>query len=196
MTAAVWDGYGGMSHVRMVRDIAAVLDPSIEGYLFPPLSKPNEMANMWRELGFAGVEQTSLLIRMEFSCFDDYWQPFTTGEGPPGRLIASLHESKRAALADHMRRAYVANRPDGPRSFACVAWAWSVHAWSDCNWRMMSAFSKWSGTIARSGRLYRPGASTAAAVRSFWPTIGAISKMLVSMSISCRATVRPTSSIA
>jgi hypothetical protein len=26
---------------------------------------------------------------MEFSCFDDYWRPFTKGEGPPGRLIAS-----------------------------------------------------------------------------------------------------------
>ena len=42
------------------------------------------MATLWRELGLLDIEQTSLLIRMEFSCFDDYWSPFTTGEGPPG----------------------------------------------------------------------------------------------------------------
>ncbi|MGE0257479.1 MAG: SAM-dependent methyltransferase, partial [Alphaproteobacteria bacterium] len=67
--------------------------------------------------------QTSLLIRMEFASFDDYWSPFTTGEGPPGQLLASLTEPARAALRDHVRHAYLAGRPDGPRSFAAVAWA-------------------------------------------------------------------------
>jgi len=31
------------------------------------MSKPNEMAELWRELGLVDVEQTSLLIRMKFS---------------------------------------------------------------------------------------------------------------------------------
>jgi SAM-dependent methyltransferase len=123
ITAAVWDEYGGLPHYRMLVDVAATLDPSVERRLFLPLTAPDEMATLWRDLGLLDVEQTSLLIRMEFSCFDDYWQPFTTGEGPPGRLIASVSESKRVALQDQMRRAYIANRPDGPRSFACVAWA-------------------------------------------------------------------------
>ena len=123
VAAAVWDEYGGLPHYRMLADIAATLDPSIERRLFLPLTGPGEMAQLWRDLGLCEVEQTSLLIRMEFSCFDDYWQPFTSGEGPPGRLVAGLPEPARAALEDQMRRAYVANRPDGPRSFACVAWA-------------------------------------------------------------------------
>jgi hypothetical protein len=59
----------------MLWDIAAVLDPSIERYSFRPLSQRNEMANLWRDLGFVDVEQTSLLIRMEFSGLDDYWLP-------------------------------------------------------------------------------------------------------------------------
>ena len=46
VTAAVWDGYGGMPHTRMVWDIATVLDPSIERPLFRPMSQPNEMANL------------------------------------------------------------------------------------------------------------------------------------------------------
>jgi SAM-dependent methyltransferase len=123
VTAAVWDVYGGLPHYRLLMDVAATLDPSVERRLFPPLTAPDEMIKLWREIGMLDVEQTSLLIRMEFSSFDDYWRPFTTGEGPPGQLVASLSEAMRATLQDHMRRAYIANRPDGPRSFACVAWA-------------------------------------------------------------------------
>lgn len=123
VTAAVWDEYGGLPHYRMLVDVAATLDPSVERRLFLPLTAPDEMAKLWRHLGMLDVEQTSLLIRMEFSSFDDYWLPFTKGEGPPGKLIASLSEPMRVTLRDHMRRAYIANRPDGPRSFACVAWA-------------------------------------------------------------------------
>jgi ubiquinone/menaquinone biosynthesis C-methylase UbiE len=122
VTAAVWDAYGGTPHTRMVWDIAAVLDPSIERPLFRPLSQPNEMANLWRELGFVDVEQTSLLIRMEFSGFDDYWLPLTS-EGPVAQFVTGLSVSARAALTEHVRHAYLANLPNGPRSFACVAWA-------------------------------------------------------------------------
>ena len=110
VTAAVWDSYGGMPHTRMVWDIAAALDPSIERRLFRPLSQPNEMANLWRDLGFVDVEQTSLLIRMEFSDFDDYWLPLTS-EGPLAQFINGLSASARATLTEHLRRAYVANLP-------------------------------------------------------------------------------------
>jgi hypothetical protein len=91
VTAAVWDSFGGQPHIRLVFDIAAVLDPTVERkHLLRPLTAPNEMAALWRELGLLEVEQTSLPIRMEFACFDDYWTPFTQGEGPPGQLVASL----------------------------------------------------------------------------------------------------------
>jgi ubiquinone/menaquinone biosynthesis C-methylase UbiE len=123
VTAAVWDDYSGLPHFRLICDMAAVLDPSIVRPVFRPMSKPNEMATLWRELGFLDVEQTSLLIRMEFSCFDDYWLPFTRGEGPPGQFVVSLSDATRAALTDHVRRGYLCGQPDGPRSFACVAWA-------------------------------------------------------------------------
>ena len=43
------------------------------------MTAPDEMATLWRELGMVEVEQISLLIRMEFSSFEDYWRPFTTG---------------------------------------------------------------------------------------------------------------------
>ncbi len=123
VTAAVWDDFGGLPHVRMLFDIAAVLDRSVNRPYFRPLSAPDEMALRWRAAGLTEIGQTSLLIRMDFSSFEDYWAPFTTGEGPPGQLLASLDEAARATLQDHVRHAYLAGKPDGPRSFAAVAWA-------------------------------------------------------------------------
>jgi hypothetical protein len=56
------------------------------------------LATLWAELGFLDVEQTSLLIRADFSCFDDYWLPFTKGEGPPGVFVPGLAEATRSTL--------------------------------------------------------------------------------------------------
>jgi SAM-dependent methyltransferase len=123
VAAAVWDDFGGLLHVRMLFDIAAVLDQSTKRPYFRPLSAPDEMAALWRATGLTEVAQTSLLIRMEFESIDDYWSPFTTGEGPPGQLLASLTQPARATLQDHLRHAYLAGKPDGARSFAAVAWA-------------------------------------------------------------------------
>jgi ubiquinone/menaquinone biosynthesis C-methylase UbiE len=124
VTAAVWDNFGEPYIGRLIAHIAAVLDPSVDrNRLTQPLTVANEMAELWRELGFWQVEQTSLMIRMEYSCFDDAWTPFTRGEGPVGQLIASLSDNIRAALTDHLRNAYLSGCPDGPRSIPCVAWA-------------------------------------------------------------------------
>jgi SAM-dependent methyltransferase len=123
VTAAVWDTYAGMPQARLIWDVAAVLDPALERPLFRPMTAPGELAAAWRAHGLVAVEETSLLIRMEFASFEDYWSPFLSGEGAMGKFIADLAPAARARLADHVRRGYLANRPDGPRSFPNVAWA-------------------------------------------------------------------------
>ncbi|MBI3517714.1 MAG: class I SAM-dependent methyltransferase [Proteobacteria bacterium] len=123
VTAAVWDTFGGAPQARLIWDVAGVLDPAFERPLFRPMTAPGEMAQVWHAQGLVEVEQTSLLIRMEFASFDDYWSPYLSGEGPIGKFVVELAPAARARLQDHVRRAYLANRPDGPRSFPNVAWA-------------------------------------------------------------------------
>ena len=123
VAAAVWDNYGGQPHIRMIWDIAAVLDPELERPLFRPMSAPGEMEEAWRALGLLEIEQTSLMICVDFASFEDFWSPFLLGEGPHGQYVAGLTEPARAVLQEHARRAYLANRPDGPRSFVSVAFA-------------------------------------------------------------------------
>jgi len=123
IAAAVWDGYSGLPSTRILWDIAGVLDPSLERPLFRPLSGPGEMKELWLDLGLRDVEQVSLLTHMEFQSFEDYWARFAGGEGPQGQYVVRLAVDKREVLKEHLRRAYVADRPDGPRSMVAVAWA-------------------------------------------------------------------------
>ncbi len=125
VTAAVWDQFGGMPVFRLLWDTAAVVDPTAERprALFSSLTAPGEMSAMWHEVGLTEVEQTSLTIRMDFGDFDDYWRPLEGGVGPPGLFLATLSEAARATLREHIRRGFLCNRPDGPRSFAATAWA-------------------------------------------------------------------------
>lgn len=123
ITAAVWDGYGGQPFARILWDIAGVLDPGLERPLFRPLNGPGEMKELWLDLGLQDVHQDSLLTHMEFQSFEDYWAPFASGEGPHGQYVVGLSTERREVLKEHLRRAYAANRPDGPRSMAAVAWA-------------------------------------------------------------------------
>ena len=75
------------------------------------------------EQGLADVSETELMIRMDYRSFDDFWAPIAAGEGPLGKYVAALDAAERARVDAAVRDAYEAGRPDGPRSFANVAWA-------------------------------------------------------------------------
>lgn len=127
VAAAVWDHYGGMSGMRMMWDTVAMLDenalPMRRKYCFQPMMWPGEMKQTFIAQGLADVEETSLLIRMDYLSFDDYWAPIAAGEGPLGKYVGGLEPAKRMAVDAAVRAAYEAGEPDGPRSFASVAWA-------------------------------------------------------------------------
>jgi SAM-dependent methyltransferase len=127
VAAATWDLRGGLPVFRMFWDTAAVLDPEAEqaraSYQSGQLTGPGELAALWRSLGLREVEQTSLMIRMEFENFDDYWAPLLGKTGPAGAYLDALPEDKRNELARWLRAAYLGGGADGPRSFAAVAWA-------------------------------------------------------------------------
>ena len=127
VAAAVWDHLGGMPVMRMMLDTLAVLDENARAlrsrYCFQPMMQPHQMKQCFTEQGLHNVEETQLLIRMDYESFDDYWGPITSGEGPLGKYAASLEPGMRAKADTAVRDAYEAGRPDGPRSFVSVAWA-------------------------------------------------------------------------
>jgi SAM-dependent methyltransferase len=127
VAAAVWDSGGGMPALRMFWDTAAMLDAGAAESRSRALSKavvgPDGLARLFRAAGLQDVEQRSLQVRMEFADFADYWRPLLDGDGPMGAYVAGLGEAERARLEGHVRAAYLVGAPDGPRSFAAVAWS-------------------------------------------------------------------------
>jgi ubiquinone/menaquinone biosynthesis C-methylase UbiE len=127
VAAVVWDNLGGMPGMRMMLDTVAVLT---EGgrqlrsrYCFQPMNQPGEMKRSFMERGLADVTETELMVRMEYQNFEDYWAPIAAGEGPLGKYVTTLDATEGARAVAAVRDAYEAGRPDGPRSFANVAWA-------------------------------------------------------------------------
>ncbi len=127
VAAAVWDHLGGMPGMRMMVDTVAALSESgrqLRGrYCFQPMMQPGEMKRTFVEQGLVDVTEMQLMIRMDYQSFDDYWAPIAAGEGPLGKYVAALDASERARTDAALRDAYEAGRPDGPSSFANVAWA-------------------------------------------------------------------------
>jgi ubiquinone/menaquinone biosynthesis C-methylase UbiE len=124
--AAVWDARGGFVANRIFFDTAVALDPAANerrarNYT-RPLTRPGELAAAWRAAGFTDVVETTLAIRMEFESFEDYWGPYSAKDGPQSDYVATLDEAQRERLREALRRAYLDGEPDGPRSYAALAW--------------------------------------------------------------------------
>jgi ubiquinone/menaquinone biosynthesis C-methylase UbiE len=127
VAAAVWDHLGGLPAMRMIWDSISSTSEKARAaagrYFWQPMMQPDEMKQCFLAAGLRDVEQQSLLIRMNYQSFEDYWTPLAAGEGPIGRYISTLDPAERAELESSVRLAYESGRPDGPRSFAAVAWA-------------------------------------------------------------------------
>jgi ubiquinone/menaquinone biosynthesis C-methylase UbiE len=119
VAAVVWDHLGGMPGMRMSEGGRQLRSR----YCFQPMMQPGEMKRTFLEQGLAKVEESELMIRMDYQNFEDYWAPIGAGEGPLGKYIATLDEAEGKRMGKAVRDAYEAGRSDGPRSFANVAWA-------------------------------------------------------------------------
>jgi len=127
IAASVWDFRGGLVYQRMLWDTAASIDPNaarVRDRLFSaPLALPDGLPALFALAGINDVETTSLIVRMEYASFADYWEPLLGGQGPVGAYAASLAPEMSARIQDAVRAAYRSGAPDGPRSLIAAAWA-------------------------------------------------------------------------
>jgi ubiquinone/menaquinone biosynthesis C-methylase UbiE len=109
VAAAVWDHLGGLPVMRMVLDTLAPLDEAAERlrrhYCFQPMMRPGEMRQAFIAQGLKDVTETSLLIRMDYESFEDFWTPIAAGEGPLGKYVAGLDKPRRAKADEAVRAA-------------------------------------------------------------------------------------------
>ena len=125
IAAYVWDYAGKMDLMRAFWDAAVELDPAAapmdEGIRFP-LCRPEALRALFAGAGLEAVEVTALDIPTPFASFEDYWQPFTGGQGPAPAYAMSLAEAARARLREAVRRR-IPVQADGSISLTARAWA-------------------------------------------------------------------------
>ena len=126
IAAYVWDYVGHMQLMRYFWDAAVELDADApdEGARFP-ISDPGRLEELFAGAGLIGPHARSIDVPTTFADFDDYWQPFLSGQGPAPAYAMSLDEGQRARLRDRIRER-LPIRADG--TIPLVARAWAVRA--------------------------------------------------------------------
>jgi hypothetical protein len=116
-----------MPSQRMFWDTIAAIEPGALGRrslaLVRPMTFPGEMVRAFLAAGLEQVTEATLTIRMDFANFDDYWVPLVNGQGTLAAYLSMLPEGVSERVQSSVREAYLSGQPDGPRSFASVAWA-------------------------------------------------------------------------
>ena len=121
VATCTWDSRG-LEMNAILREEATRLEPSHANR--PERgSREGQLAGLWRATGLEGVEETAFDIRTDFSSFDDYWSPYTSGVGPTGAFVAGLSPGIRDALREALRKRILAGGPDRPFSLRARAWA-------------------------------------------------------------------------
>ena len=125
VAAYVWDYSRDMQMLRFFWDAAVLLDSAAtdwdEGVRFS-ICRPDRLESVWLDAGFIDVISRSIDVPTVFQDFDDYWQPFLSGEGPAPSYAMSLSEERRSALRECIRGS-LPMAPDGSISLTARAWA-------------------------------------------------------------------------
>jgi ubiquinone/menaquinone biosynthesis C-methylase UbiE len=122
VAACTWDYRGEMQMLRTFWDAALTLDPSApDEARIMRYADPDSLRDLWTRAGLHDVEASPLTTCVEYSDFDDYWQPFLTGTGPGGEYCVSLDPGQQAALRDECSRRLGA--PTGTFTLPARAWA-------------------------------------------------------------------------
>jgi hypothetical protein len=121
VATAVWDYGDGMEMLRVFWDEAVMLDPKTKerDERHMPLSGAGTLRELWRAHGLHDVDEVPLTIELAFASFDDFWQPFLSGQGPAGAYAVSLRDSARTALRERLRQRF----SNGGLTLEARAWA-------------------------------------------------------------------------
>ena len=87
VAACVWDHAGGTRPAQPVlaggaraRSRCRPDESELAG------SRQGDLTRLFNAAGLRDVEETALTVRVEHPTFEEWWEPFTLGVGPAGRL--------------------------------------------------------------------------------------------------------------
>jgi hypothetical protein len=133
VAACQWDFQDGLPMLSLFWQAAEAVAPaavfSQRGRNLPPsYATPDDLQALWQRCTLLAVQMANLEISMEFSSFDDYWQPFLGEPTPTSAFAAAVNSQTDGALARTLRDKLPHVQADG--SFVLPARAWAVKGMS------------------------------------------------------------------
>jgi SAM-dependent methyltransferase len=128
VAAYVWDYARGARFVREFWDAALEVDP--EAPFFDqarrfPLCTPDALRTLFGQATLGKVTLESLQVEMRFANFEDYWEPFLSGQGSAPNYLATRSHHIRNAIRERLR----ASLPcDANGMITLPARAWAIRA--------------------------------------------------------------------
>jgi SAM-dependent methyltransferase len=118
VSASVWDHEGTSGPIEMFWRAAHDLDPTAqdEGHL--PGSRDGHLAELATEAGLVDIRSEALTVRIGFTSFEDWWEPYLLGVGPAGAYVASLTDDHRERVEQRCRELL----PSGAFEQSATAW--------------------------------------------------------------------------
>jgi SAM-dependent methyltransferase len=119
VVASVWDLAGGRAPLSPFWSAAAELRPDVEDESQFAGARAGHLRELFEAAALQDVEETELSSAVEFSSFDEWWEPYTLGVGPAGAYAQRIDDEALASLRERCR----ARLPDGPFTLTSFAWA-------------------------------------------------------------------------
>lgn len=119
VAACVWDHASGGGPLSHFWSAVRTFDPRAADESALPGTRAGSLRELFEQAGLSDVEDTRLEVAAAFETFEEWWEPYTLGVGPPGDYVASLEPDEVSQLSEACRRAL----PDAPFQLAASAWA-------------------------------------------------------------------------
>jgi SAM-dependent methyltransferase len=118
VAACVWDHGGDGGPLSAFWRAARDLDPDAPDERNMAGVREGHLAELSEAAGLTDIQPSTLVVRVGFASFDQWWEPFLLGVGPVGAYLGRLDPPRLAALRDHCE----AVMPAGPFTVEASAW--------------------------------------------------------------------------
>jgi SAM-dependent methyltransferase len=119
VAATVWD-LAGSREPYAVFSRALAGSTEIPPHPVPTGAHSGDLAGLLLDAGCADVEETALPVRVRFTSFEEWWEPYTLGVSTSGAQLAALPEPERDRVRERCRHML------GDDSFTITAVAWAA----------------------------------------------------------------------
>jgi SAM-dependent methyltransferase len=103
VAATVWDHAGGRGPLSPFWDAVAEVDPGAEDESHLAGARQGHLGELFAEAGLRSVEETVLEVHVDYASFEEWWEPYTMGVGPPGAYVAAADEARVEAVRERSR---------------------------------------------------------------------------------------------